>query len=68
MDKNNTEKLTMDIPEAARALGISRATAYALVREGKLPAIRISERRVVIPKAALAKLLETTMKPLVSLG
>lgn len=57
MITERVEKLALDIPEAAQALGISRATAYSLVREGKLPAIRISERRVIIPKVALERLL-----------
>jgi len=58
MDTKKTERLTMTVPEAAQALGISRATAYDLVAQGKLPAIRISERRLVIPKKGLYDLLE----------
>lgn len=53
------EKLTMTVPEAAIALGISASTAYSLIEQKKLPAIRISERRIVIPKIALTKLLES---------
>ena len=57
MDTKKVERLTMTVKEAGEALGISRATAYALVREGRLPAIRISDRRLVIPKTALEKML-----------
>ncbi|MBM4461763.1 MAG: helix-turn-helix domain-containing protein [Chloroflexi bacterium] len=63
MSKKESERLTMTVVEAADALGISRATAYSLCREGKLPVIRISERRLVIPKAALQRMLAEAGKP-----
>jgi excisionase family DNA binding protein len=47
---------TVNIPTAARLLGVSRASAYTAARRGVLPAIRIG-KRFVIPKAALEKLL-----------
>lgn len=47
---------TMTVEEAAKALGISRATAYEAVSRGEIPAIRIG-RRILIPKVALEKLL-----------
>jgi len=50
------ERLTIDIPECARLLGISRGTAYTLAAEGKLPTIRLG-RRLVVPRAALEKML-----------
>ena len=49
-----TEPLLMGVREAARSLGIGRDSAYALVREGRLPAIRIG-RRILVPKAALER-------------
>jgi excisionase family DNA binding protein len=36
-------------------LGISRAQAYQLVRGGELPSIKLG-RRVVVPRAALLRL------------
>jgi len=45
--------LTMTVEEAGEALGISRALAYQLVQQGRLPAIRISDRRWVVPRKAL---------------
>ena len=54
----HSERLTMTVPEAAHALGISPATAYSLVEQGKLPAIRISERRLIIPVKSLLAMLE----------
>ena len=56
------EKLVYTVEEAAQLLGISRATAYNLVAQGKLPAIRISERRLIIPKLAIANLLSEAGK------
>jgi excisionase family DNA binding protein len=48
--------LTVSVPEAAKALGISRNAAYVAARRGELPAIRIG-KRFVIPRPALEKLL-----------
>jgi len=54
------QRQTMTIEEAAAALGISRGTAYQAAREGRLPVIRISPRRLVVPKSALDALLAGT--------
>jgi len=56
------EKLTMTVEEAAGVLGISRATAFKLAREGRIPAIRISDRRLVVPVKALEAMLESVQK------
>ena len=58
----NSEKLVMDVKEVADALGISKILAYDLIRQGKIPSIRISARRLLVPKAALAKMLDLTTK------
>lgn len=50
------DRLTVSIEEGAAMLGISRALAYALVRKGQLPQLRLG-RRVVIPRKALEELL-----------
>jgi predicted DNA-binding transcriptional regulator AlpA len=43
-----TERRTMNVEDAAHALGISRASAYEAARKGELPgAIRIGGRVVV---------------------
>lgn len=47
-----TDRLLVSVREAARLLGIGRDTAYGLIREGRLPAVRIG-RRVLVPRAAL---------------
>jgi len=51
--------LAVPVPEAARLLGISRNLAYDLVRTRELPAVRVGERRLLIPVAALKQWLET---------
>ena len=55
--KNHIERLTMTVEEAGAALGISRATAYTLASTGRLPALRISDRRIVVPRKAIEDML-----------
>ena len=43
------EKLVYSVPEMAEALGVGRNVAYDLVQRADFPAIRIGERRVVVP-------------------
>ena len=49
--------LTMTVEEAAEQLGISRALGYEAVRRREIPSIKIG-RRILIPKAALKRMLE----------
>jgi len=56
------ERLTLTVEEAAEALGISRATAYTLAQQGRLPVIRISDRRWIVPKRAIEQLLASVTK------
>lgn len=44
-----TDKLTVTVPEMAKLLGISRPLAYELAKRDGFPAVRLSERRIVIP-------------------
>lgn len=53
----NIEKLTLTVPEAGRIIGISRGSAYEAARRKQIPTIRIGGR-IVVPKAALMKMLE----------
>jgi excisionase family DNA binding protein len=50
------DKLTLTVPEAARLLGISRMSAYAAVREGPIPCLKVG-RRILVPRSALDRLL-----------
>jgi len=53
----DSEKLTITVEEAAEKLGISRALAYEMVHQGKIPVLRFG-RRMVVPKKVLEQLLE----------
>jgi excisionase family DNA binding protein len=54
-------RLCITVPEAAKMLGISRNFAYQLVREGKIPSIRLG-KRILIPKIALEEMLRQGVK------
>lgn len=47
------EKIAVNVPEMAKMLGISVPRAYDLTKREGFPAIRISERRIIIPVDAL---------------
>ena len=53
------ESLTVTIPEVAKALGISRGTAYSLARQDLLPVpvIKLGPKRMVVSRHALESLL-----------
>ena len=55
----NTERLTVTIPEVAKALGISRGLAYELAKRDKLPIpiIRLGQKRMCASRRALENLL-----------
>lgn len=52
------ERIVYTVTEAAEILGISRPAAFQGVERGEIPHIRVG-RRILIPKAALDKLLAT---------
>jgi excisionase family DNA binding protein len=51
------QRLTYEVSEAGRILGLSRQGAYKAVAAGEIPAIRIG-RRLLVPKAALHRMIE----------
>ena len=55
--KQNPERRALSVGEAARAVGISRATLYRLVQQKRLATVKIGSRRLV-PVSALDNLLE----------
>jgi excisionase family DNA binding protein len=59
MDKleETIKRRTLTIEEAAVTLGVSKALAYEMAREGKLPTLRVGKRWLV-PVVALDRLLE----------
>ena len=52
MAETATERLLLTVEEAARRLNIGRTLAWQLVREGKLPSVRLG-RCVRVPEQAL---------------
>ena len=56
------ERLTYTIEEAGAALGLSRPSAYLAAKRKELPTIRLG-RRIVVPKAALEKMLANAGQP-----
>jgi excisionase family DNA binding protein len=55
----NDNRLAYSPQEAADALGLCLNTIYSLIKEGKLPCVKIN-RRLLIPKADLEKLVAGT--------
>ena len=52
------ESLCISVTAAARILGVSKNTGYEMVKLGQLPTIKCGRRRLVVPKAALMKMLQ----------
>jgi excisionase family DNA binding protein len=44
----NLERRALSIPEAARTCGLSRATLYRLIADGKLSTLKSGARRLVL--------------------
>ena len=55
-----TRPLVLNVTEAGNLLGVSRSTAYELVRSGELESVQL-RRRVVVPVAAVAERLGITV-------
>jgi len=56
--KKLTECQTVNIAEAARILGVSYTTLQALINKGEIPVIPLGEKRKVILKETLEKILD----------
>ncbi|GAC1546113.1 MAG: hypothetical protein NVS2B17_29080 [Candidatus Velthaea sp.] len=54
---SSVDRATVTVQEAGKILGIGRNAAYDAVSTGRIPSIRISPRRIVVPRAALEKML-----------
>ena len=52
----NKERLTLNVPEAARLLGLSRGSAYQAIATGEIPHIKVG-KRILIPRVSLEKML-----------
>ena len=57
MDEFN-QKLAYNVDELSRILGVSKPLAYALTKKTGFPAVKVSERRIIIPANALREWLD----------
>jgi excisionase family DNA binding protein len=55
------ERRALSVEEAARAVGISRATLYRLVQQKRLATVKIGSRRLV-PVSAIDSLLKRPLR------
>jgi excisionase family DNA binding protein len=53
----DSERLTLNIEEVAKLLGLGRTTTYELARAGRIPSMRLG-RRLLVPRAALVRFLD----------
>lgn len=69
MNPGPSNRETASITEVAHRFGIARSTAYELAASGRLPVpvIRLG-RRMVVPRAALDRLLALDRDPIPSNG
>ena len=58
----STEKLTLNVTQAAQQLGLSRNSVYQGVLAGDIPSVRVG-KRILIPVRALERMLESAGKP-----
>ncbi len=58
----NEKPLAVTIEKAGQLLGISRNLAYQLAKAGKIPTVKLGERRLLVPMKDLEKLLQGTEK------
>lgn len=57
----DNQSLTLTVEEAGEVLGISRAHAYRLAREHRIPNIKLG-KRVVVPRYALERFIEAELQ------
>jgi len=57
MSRKNEESAVLTVAELAKVLRIGRVSAYLAIERGDVPSIRIG-RRILVPRAAVARLLQ----------
>lgn len=58
VDLNDTDPPLMRVEEAARLLRISKGLCYRLVKSGDIPSMRLGQRRVLVIRSGLEKMIE----------
>ena len=56
------EKLAISVVEAAKLTSLSKSTVYSLVEQGIIPAVRVGEKRIIIPVKFLQLWLEQQLE------
>jgi len=56
-DEGSTKSLVYSVEDAGKLLGLSRATAYAMCKQGLIPTLRFG-RAVRVPRVALERMLD----------
>lgn len=62
MSSQSGTRKAYSVEEVAEMLGVGRTHAYAMVKSGELPSVRLG-RRLLVPAAALDKLLASCETP-----
>ncbi len=52
------QRMALRVEEVAQLLGISRTKAYELVREGRIPSVKLDEATIRVPRRALEELID----------
>ena len=56
--QNNDESLVLTPSDVRKLLSCSRSVVYSALAQGRIPSIRISPRKIIIPKHAFMKWLD----------
>ena len=56
-NKGTAERAVLTVRETADVLGIGMNQTYEAIRAGQIPNIRINEKRILVPRVALKKML-----------
>ena len=57
-----TEKMFLNVSEAAELLGVNKITMYKYIREKIIPAVKIGNKTWKIPRKSLELMVEDSLK------
>ena len=57
-----TEKMFLNVSEAAELLGVNKITMYKYIREKAIPAVKIGNKTWKIPRKSLDMMAEESLK------
>jgi len=62
------EQLAVNVATAAKMLSLSRSACYSLIEQGILPAVRIGDKRLIVPVESLRLWIQQQVKTQVQEG